>query len=162
MTPRLCALLAAVLLAALPAHAVEPSKQADIEHLLDITGAMALAQQMSAASVAELTRMLRHARPDIPERVLRVVATEVDAVVAENVADLRTRIVPLYDEYFSADEIRELIAFYSSGVGRRTVEVMPQLMGRSMEAGKQWGESLGPLIEARVTERLQREGYPVR
>jgi len=38
----------------------------------------------------------------------------------------------LYDKYFSIGEIQDLTAFYKSPTGRRTLEVMPNLMSESM------------------------------
>lgn len=35
--------------------------------------------------------------------------------------------IPVYDKHFSADELRQLIAFYKTPVGKRMIEVTPQL-----------------------------------
>jgi hypothetical protein len=39
---------------------------------------------------------------------------------------------PIYDEYFSEEELREMLVFYRTPVGRKSIEVMPSLM---QEAG---------------------------
>jgi hypothetical protein len=70
--------------------------------------------------------------------------TKQPSITAEQVADLRgeyeriflaymTSLMadapPLYARYFSAAELRELLAFQQSAVGQKSLRVMPQLMG---------------------------------
>jgi hypothetical protein len=136
-----------------------PEKRADIERLLEMTGALAIGQQMSSAVVEQMIGFLRKARPDIPERVLEVLPAEVDAVISENVGAIKDLTIPLYHKYFTGEEIKGMIQFYSTPLGRKTVQTMPQLMNESFEVGQQWGKSLGPAIQARVQARLKKEGF---
>ena len=40
--------------------------------------------------------------------------------------------VPLYQEYFTEQELREILAFQKSATGRKAAAVMPQIMQRGM------------------------------
>jgi hypothetical protein len=42
--------------------------------------------------------------------------------------------VPLYEKYFTESELREILAFQSSAVGRKAASLMPQLMQEGMAA----------------------------
>jgi hypothetical protein len=152
------AMLALVFARPAGAEELSPEKQADIERLLEVTGALAVGQQMSSAVVGQLVEALKASRADIPDRVLDLLPAEVDAVIAANLPSFKAAIVPLYHKYFSAAEIKELIRFYSSAVGRKAVGVMPALVQESMSLGQRWGASLAPQIDRRVKERLKREG----
>lgn len=155
-----CALLAALICVSVTAHAetLSPAKRADIVRLLDMTGALDAGRHMSAALMPQLAKIIRQTRPDVSQRTLDAVAIEVNAVFAENLGGLRDAVVPLYHKHFTAAEIRELIDFYSTPLGRKSLAVMPELMTDSMRVGQQWGESLGPKIEQRVKERLRTNG----
>ncbi|MFZ8477891.1 DUF2059 domain-containing protein, partial [Staphylococcus aureus] len=59
--------------------------------------------------------------------------------------------VEVYDAQFTAEEIRGLVVFYSSPVGRSLVKKTPALMAASEDAGRRWGES----IARRVFERAR-------
>ena len=63
-------------------------------------------------------------------------------------------LVPVYVDTFSADDLRGLIAFYRSPVGKRLLESQPNLVQASMEAGEMWGAELGK----QVAEELEAEG----
>lgn len=70
-------------------------------------------------------------------------------------ADSLTRMLaPAFADAFTLDELRQLVAFYESPIGRRLIAQQPGLMARSTEIGQQWGMQLG--IE--VGEQLNRAG----
>ena len=134
-------------------------KQAGIEKLLVMTGAFDLGKQMSEATVKQMTEMLRKNRPDIPEKVLNVLPQEVNAVINENLDDFKALVIPLYHKHFTADDIKGMIQFYSTPLGKKTIQVMPQLARESMQLGMQWGRSIAPEVNNRVKARLSQEGY---
>jgi hypothetical protein len=134
------------------------AKRADIEKLLQMTGSLNLGKQMGAALVEQYAQSLRKLRPDVPQRVIEVLPDEVMAVIDANMGAFKDKVVPLYDKYFTAAEIKAMIAFYSTDLGKKTITVMPALMGESIAVGQQWGGALGPQIDARVKARLKKEG----
>jgi hypothetical protein len=135
------------------------AKHADIEKLLEMTGSLAVGKQMSTAVVQQMTQMLRKARPDIPERVIGFIPEEVDAVIDENMDAFEELVVSIHHKYFTHDEIREMTRFYATPLGQKSIRVMPALMGESMQAGQQWGQSLGPTLRERIEARLKKEGF---
>lgn len=155
----------AVLTAALAAAAVAPrsqpamsqSKEAAIHRLLDITGAVALAQQASAQMMTTLRptleRSFGEAPPDLVDEFLRELQAE---LARADYVDLYT---PVYDRHFSEKEIRDLIAFYETPAGKHAVEVMPLVVQEGMAAGQTWGEAAGRRAYERVlSRREQRTG----
>lgn len=144
--------------AAAQAEELTPDKQARIERLLEMTGALSLGRQMSSMVVQQITDVLRTSRPDIPQRALAALPSIIDDLIGERLPALRDLLVPLYHRHFTAAEITSLIDFYGTEVGRKTIRVMPQLLQESMALGQKWGESLGPEIQRRVRARLDQEG----
>jgi hypothetical protein len=152
---------AAVLLAApYPAAAqdVAPDKRVDIEKLLEMTGAMRIGQALSQTMVAQLTAAVRAANPSIPDQLMDVLPEEVNAVLAENAPAFVAMAVRVYDKYYSAAEVKALIAFYATPIGRKVIAVTPSLAQESMQIGIQWGQSLGPEIDRRIRARFRKEG----
>ena len=52
-------------------------------------------------------------------------------------------VVPVYDKHYSDDEIKQLIAFYETPIGKRTVTEMPQVLAESQQVGSKYGETVG-------------------
>ena len=154
-------LLALLLVIPFAGHAQEtltPQKRAEIEKLLELTGAMALGQQMSDVMVIELTNALKATRPDLPQRALDFLPQEVNAVIAENIGSFKELVVAIYDRHYSLEEIRGLNEFYASPLGRKVTGSLSSVMQESVAAGQTWGESLGPEIARRIQQRLKSEG----
>lgn len=149
--------------AAAPALAEDltDAKSGDIRHLMEVTGSANIARQFAAASSHGIFQALKASRPEVPDRALEVMDRELMALFSEKMTapgGLVDQVIPVYHRYFTHDEIRELLAFYQTPVGKKSIKVLPQVVNESMVAGRRWGETLGPEIETRVRAALEREG----
>lgn len=137
------------------------AKAADIRRLMEITGAANLGVQFGTAVSRQMFQALKAARPDVSDRAMTVIEKEINSFLAENISTpggLVDRIIPIYSKYYSQKEIRELLAFYQSPIGKKIIQVSPKVASESMGVGQQWGQSLGPEFQKRVTAALKREG----
>ncbi len=50
-------------------------------------------------------------------------------------ASLKPEMVKIYSEAFTADELRDINAFYDSSTGQKTVKLMPKLMAQGAQIG---------------------------
>lgn len=162
MKARLVLLFSAVLLmtgalGSASAQEISPAKKAEIEKLLQLTHALQLGQQMSAAIVKQLTSQLHATRPDIPQKALDIIPEEVNSIVAENMPAFKKVVIGIYDRHFSLKDLKALNRFYSSDVGRKVVGQMPAVLQESVQAGQQWGRSLAPEIQSRIRARFKQE-----
>jgi uncharacterized protein len=146
---------------ALPSLAAEEltrEKRADIERLLEMTGALSLSKQMAAMAAGQMAQLLKKSRPDIPQKALDALPEEIGFVFEANMGSFKEVVIPVYHKYFTADEMKEMIRFYSTPLGQKTVKVLPSLMSETMVAGQKWGEGLGPEIGQRIKARMKKEG----
>jgi len=87
------------------------------------------------------TRMLRRFKELMPERI--------------NFAEVMEQMFyPIYDRFFSEDELKDLVAFYKSPTGRKSIEVMPQLMQDAVQRSNQ---ALNAKVMDLVMEVIQEE-----
>jgi hypothetical protein len=94
--------------------------------------------------------MQRAANPRIP-------AIFWDRLLAEARAhrgELEDMVITVYDRHFTTDELRQLLAFYQTPIGKKLLEAQPAIVRESMEAGQQWGMVIG----RRVGAQLDAEG----
>jgi len=61
---------------------------------------------------------------------------------------------PLYDKYFTENELRDLVIFYKSQTGQKSLRIMPQLFQESMQ---KTSELLNPRIAEIINEIIQEE-----
>lgn len=65
-----------------------------------------------------------------------------------------------YARAFTEPELRELIAFYSSGTGAKALKIAPELQKRMSRAGEEIGRKAGEEAGRRAFERAEREMLP--
>ena len=166
MMNQLISLLLALFLAS-PLHGqvtTIPSEHDNaIRLLIEETGALEIGTQFAEAVVIQMSQNLRQAQRDIDPRAFDIIRDEVLTTITEQMesGSFEELIVPIYAKYFSLEEVLELLAFYRTELGRKTIAVMPTLTQESMEAGQAWGMALGPTIGRRVSASLRREGIEI-
>jgi Uncharacterized protein conserved in bacteria len=134
--------------AAAPAPAVDPAKLALIRDVLTQTHAVDLMFQSMQAAVP----MQRAANPAIPA----VFWDRFIAAAHEREGDLETMFIQIYDHHFTADELRQLLAFYHTPIGQKLLAEQPALAQEAMAAGQQWGRRLGLEVGQKLTAEAQK------
>jgi hypothetical protein len=122
---------------------IDPAKEADIRKLLEITGAKALALQSMDAMLKSIKPLLARGLPpgDYQEKLVDLFYEKFRSKVdAQQLLDL---IVPVYDKHLSHEEIKALIQFYETPLGKKTLSALPAIALESREVGENWGQSLG-------------------
>jgi hypothetical protein len=154
-------LLALALLLALstPALAaeVDPAKAKQIQQLMELTGAQNLGQQFGKIMTQQIYQVLRAAKPETPERAFLIIEEETNNLMEQESPALLASLVPIYDQHFSEAELKKLVAFYQTDLGKKTIAVMPRVMQESVAAGQAWGQAMAPKLMARLEERFKKE-----
>ena len=143
------------------AEDLTPEKRADIEKLIRITGSMKIAEQMANVFSQQMTAAIKAARPDIPDRMFKILDDEVMKVINEQMVakgGFLDTAIPIYSKYFTHKDIKGLLSFYETELGKKTIRVLPRVVQESMRAGQLWGQRIAPLIQERVIKRFKEEG----
>jgi hypothetical protein len=123
------------------------TKNDDIIKLLRVSGVGKLADQMMPILISQFKQLV----PDIPD------AFWVKFREKLNIDEFILACVPVYSKYYTHDEIKQLIRFYESPIGKKMVEVTPQLSQETMAIGQKWGEKLGQ----EIVNELIKDGYVI-
>jgi uncharacterized protein len=122
---------------------IDPQKEADIRRLLDVMGSRAAATQLMADTEKSIKPLLTSSLPpgEYRDRLVQLFFEKFQSKLdPEVMADLA---IPVYDKYLSDTEVRGMIEFYSTPLGKKMVQVLPQLMSECGEKGRKWGEGIG-------------------
>jgi len=129
--------------------AVAPSdqdvKRAEIRKLIELTGAA----NVSTDALRQVIAPIRAGYPQVPDAFWDTFIKEVDP------AELIELVVPIYDRYYTRDDIRELTRFYESPVGQKTIKVLPKLSADAITAGQEWGRG----VAERAMRKLKDQGF---
>lgn len=141
-------------------QSIDPALRADIERLMEVTGAAALATQMANSVSDAFVNGFKQTQRAVPPRMIEVVRDVLGAEFAVAFAgrDMRDRQVALYARHFTHEDVRALLAFYQTDVGRKAIAVMPTLAREGSEIGQEWAKANMPRILQLLRTRLEEEG----
>lgn len=131
----------------------------EIVQLLELIGSKSLAIQYSEAFNRMEIGRLRAQDPQLPQKEIDAVKEETSKFMAEKLSELIEKLVPVYARHFTREEIRELIVFYKTPVGAKTIKELPLIAGESLGVGNYWGKSVAPELQGRISARLGKDGY---
>lgn len=121
------------------------SKIDKIKKLMELSGSGKLGVQV----VNNMIAVFKQTYTNVDQKFWDEFSKEIKA------EDLVSLIVPIYDKYYTENDIDQLINFYNSPIGKKMIEILPQLTQESMAAGQAWGKMIGE----RVVQRLTDKGY---
>jgi hypothetical protein len=121
------------------------TKNDDIVKLLRVSGSDKLADQMLAAMMPQLKQLA----PNLPNSFWTRFIEKI------NTDDLLYACIAAYSKHYTHDEIKQLIAFYESPLGKKVVAVTPLLTQETMAIGQKWGEK----IAEDIVNEILLEGY---
>ena len=116
-------------------------KRKEIERLLELTGMGNIMEQMLDQMLASFqTKEITGIPEEFWTRFRKGVNTN----------DLINLIIPIYDKYYTMEDLKVVNAFYSSDAGKRMIATMPQAMNEAVQVGQEWGESLAEKVAAEL------------
>ena len=126
---------------------VTPEKRKEIEKLLRLTGMEKLVGQMETQMIASLKAQM----PQVPELFWTKFQQKM------NTRELVEKIIPIYDKYYSTDDIKAVNAFYETPAGQKLLSTLPQVMQEAMKVGQEWGEKIGRQAAEEAQQELKQK-----
>jgi len=170
-----CAVIISFAVVASAQQQITPEKRALIKELLEVTGGQKNAQAIIDAILSQneknLPKLLSaiysddktltpdektHLQQEFAESFVRI-SKRLHELFPQriNLAQLVEDIsYPIYDKYFTESELRDLITFYSSSTGRKSIELTPKLLVESLE---KTSEIIVPKIQQLMKEVMNEE-----
>jgi hypothetical protein len=139
------------------ATAEEPDagKAATIREIMALGEIDDLANSYGRNMADQLYQVLKTSRPEIPAEAMAIIREEVDKQLAADREQLLAKIVAIFDQSFTAEELQELRGFYQTDLGKKSLALMPKIMQENMEIGRSWGKEVGPALRARLEARFK-------
>jgi len=141
-----CCLIASSL-SAFADKGIAPEKEAEIRRMLQLTGMTKLAEQMKSQMIAAFRAQIKDAPADFWNRFEKKM----------DMNELIEKIIPLYDKYYSLEDLRAVNAFYSTDTGRRLLETLPKITKESMAIGMEWGKRIGEEAEKEASAEKEKK-----
>ena len=148
---------ALVMMAGTPARAADPQAAQLAHQILQATHASDMADQMLAQMLEGMAGGLNQANPgrqaDVQAVLNDVVATEFRRAIP----DLMEQNAQAYVDTFSVDQLKQIVAFYQTDVGRMMAGKQPALARAQGDIdnsfGREFFERVGPRLDQALAAR---------
>ena len=124
---------------------------------------MRSAAQAAVNNNPQLTAEQRTAALAKMETQLPAAISAMQSVISDPglIDEILAETVPLYARTFTADEIKQITAFYRTPVGAKMLASMPQLMSQGMQMGQQVVmRRIGPLMQKMQQAQKEQQQQP--
>lgn len=126
----------------------------DIAYKKELTKMMKLSGTLAASEsmVPQIVDMMKQSAPDVAVSFWEEFAAKWKKKVGDRIVEMY---VPIYQKYLTLDDLKGIVAFYESPVGKKLGEATPKM---TLE-GMQMGQKLGMEIANEIQKELQARGY---
>jgi uncharacterized protein len=128
-------MLAGILLAAYISKAQTSDYDNDLVKLLTVNGSTETYNMV----YDQLTAQLKLTKPGVPDSAWSNLKREVFDV---EIMELTKQLVPLYKKHFTQGEVKELISFYESPIGKKLTTETTLIAKETMQISQTWGMNL--------------------
>jgi hypothetical protein len=126
---------------------IPQEKRKEIEKLLRLSGAEKLFGQMENQMIATIKAQM----PQVPEGFWTKFQQKMNA---HELIDL---IIPVYDKYYTLEDLKTVNAFYETPVGQKVLSTLPQIMQETMKIGQEWGQKFGKKAAEEAEQELKKK-----
>ncbi len=139
--------------------AIDAEKRAEIEVLLKEMGTLANINRIVDVLLPTIIGDFRKVYPKISEAMWNEFILVAEDEIKKMMPELKEPIITIYDTNFTTEEIKQLVAFYTSPVGHKIVTQMPEIMQQTVAMAQAWGERAGARMEERIRAVAKQKGY---
>ena len=161
--PLRAAVLAAAVLAASPsafAQAPSAAAMATARQLVTVTGATALFSPL-IAGVIEQSKLLYLQQNPALAKDLNEIAANLRTKLQPRFAQVQDEVAKLYAQHFTEAEMKKMLAFYESPVGRKVLTEQPKVVDGSMHFAQDWANKLSEEVTGMMRDELKKRGHPM-
>jgi hypothetical protein len=140
------------------AQSIDPAFERDVARLLETGNTAPTIDRLINTATGRLLDGIRQIQPDLPQRVDDITKEVARPVFTAAYPALLARFAGMVAKYFTHDEVRSLLAFYTSDLGKKITSLGLTLVEEAHQLGNDWLDALLPEFGLALQNRLKAEG----
>jgi hypothetical protein len=136
-----------------PAAAVSTAKE-----IVSVTGATALFNPLIAGVVEQAKILFLQQNPAL-SKDLNEIGAKMRSELAPRFDELNVEVAKRYATHFTEPELKDLLAFYKTPVGKKLITEQPKIAEESLKFAQDWANSLSDQVIAKMREELKKRGH---
>lgn len=153
------ALIGVALTTSLPAFAAPSAAAlATAGEIVKFSGALPLFSSLIPGVVEQSKIIFLQQNPGLAGD-LNEIGTRMRAELAPRLSELTSEVAKIYAEAFTEQELKELLAFYNSAVGKKFVASQETVVNSSLRFAQEWANKLSEEVTAKMRDELRKKGH---
>jgi len=152
------ALLAGLLAFAGVGRAQTPAAIAAAKELITLKGGATMFDPLIPGVIESAKNMLLPTNPQLAQP-LNEVALQLRKEYDPKRAEILTEVAKIYAGRFTEQELKELVAFYKTPLGKKVVTEEPIALDQSLKAAQAWATQFSDLVLERIRAEMKKKGY---
>jgi hypothetical protein len=137
-----------------------PAAVAAAKEIMSIKGAQAMFDPVVRGVVETVKRMVLQTNLAL-QKDINEVSAQLQREFEPRVSQVMDEMARLYAVKFSDQEMKELLAFYRSPLGRKMVVEEPKVLDQSMAFGSTWADKLATEVLDRFRGEMKKRGHDI-
>lgn len=121
------------------------SKSENVKEIINLSGLSFMSTDMKS----QFLNQFKKSYPKVKDSFWKKMEAEI------NTHSLIEQTATLFEKFYTEDEIKELLLFYKSPLGKKMISNMPLIVKESQAIGQKWGFE----IAKKITDQLEKEGF---
>src|SRR6266540_3905715 len=144
------------------ADAQQPSASAiaTAKEVITAKGAAALYSPLVSGVIERTKSVFLQTNPMLGKD-LNEVATKLHTEYATRSAEIVNDVAKLYASRFTEQELKDILAFYKSPLGRKLIVEEPAILDQSMKNAQTWAENLSQEVIAKMRAEMKKRGHDI-
>lgn len=157
---RFGAVVATLALSGTAAYAQKPSAAALLtaNEIVTATSATALFSPLIAGVVEQAKLLFLRQDPGMAKDANEI-AEKMRNDLAPRLSEVRSEVARLYATTFSEQELKDMLAFYSSPLGKKVLAEQPKIVDSSLRFAQNWANKLSDEVIAKMRAELKKKGH---
>jgi hypothetical protein len=128
------------------------------KELVTVKGANAMWQPLVRGVVERAKGVFIQSNPML-SKDLSDVANKLYAELNPRTAELTNDVAKLYATKFTEQELKDLLAFYKSSLGKKMLVEEPAILDQNMKNGGAWAEKLSEEVISKMRAEMRKRGH---
>ncbi len=148
------------LVASSPVLAAPPSAAAtaSANEIVKLTGATALFTPLIPGVIEQSKLLFLQQDPSLAKD-LNEIAAQMRTDLEPRTAELTGEVAKIYTQRYSEAELKELLAFYNSSIGKKMVAEQSYIVTASLKFAQDWANKLSEEVTAKMRDELKKKGH---
>jgi hypothetical protein len=155
---------ACVALALVVAPAVAPAQQPSqgaltaASEIIDVRGSMAVFEPVIPGVIEQAKGVFIQSNPNLAKD-LNDVAADLRKQMAPRMEELRAEAAKVYASRFTEQELKEMLAFYKTPLGKKMLTEEPNVVERTLQTAQDWANRMSEEVMGKFRAEMKKKGH---